>query len=163
MSRLFDLLGNPGSVLVLHMGGAHDDRGATTVRFIEMMRPETGVLRYLALENDERVWSVPEIVETVSALEIPAICDVFHHALNPTGLSLRRLWIRRCRPGRHGASVPSCTSPARTRQNSPARTLSGETPPPASSPRGAGRAEGRRDGVEAKGEETALDTLGLLA
>jgi UV DNA damage endonuclease len=44
--------------------------------------------KYLALENDERVWTVPEVVETARALNIPAITDTLHHALNPGGLTL---------------------------------------------------------------------------
>ena len=88
VARVFDLIGNPDSVIVLHMGGAYEDRGTTAARFVETMRPETEVLRYLALENDERIWAVPEIVETSRALGIPAITDTFHHDLNPGGLTL---------------------------------------------------------------------------
>jgi UV DNA damage endonuclease len=88
-ARVFDLIGNPDSVIELHMGGAYEDRLATVARFLETMRPETAVLRYLALENDERAWVVPEIVETALALGIPAITDAFHHGLNPGGLALK--------------------------------------------------------------------------
>ncbi len=52
------------------------------------MRPQTDILRYLALENDERVLAVSEIVETASSLGVPAITDAFHHGLNPGGLTL---------------------------------------------------------------------------
>jgi UV DNA damage endonuclease len=89
VARVFDLIGSPYSVIVLHMGGAYEDRAASTVRFLEAMRSETGVLRYLALENDERVWAVPEIVQTARSLGVPAITDAFHHGLNPGGLTLR--------------------------------------------------------------------------
>jgi UV DNA damage endonuclease len=88
VARLFDLIGSTDSVLVLHMGGAYEDRAATARRFAEVMRPETDVLRYLALENDERIWAVREIVETASVLGVPAITDAFHHGLNPGGLTL---------------------------------------------------------------------------
>ena len=88
VARLFGIIGNPDSVLVLHMGGVYEDRTATARRFAEVMRLETGILRYLALENDERVWTVAEIVETANSLGIPAITDAFHHGLNPGGLTL---------------------------------------------------------------------------
>ena len=87
-ARVFDFIGSPDSVIVLHMGGAYEDRPATAARFVETMRPESAVLRYLALENDERVWSVPEIVDAARSLGIPAITDAFHHDLNPGGLTL---------------------------------------------------------------------------
>lgn len=88
VARILNLIGSPDSVLVLHMGGAYADKPGTSKRFVEVMRPEPDVLRYLALENDERVWSVPEIVETARALSVPAITDAFHHGLNPAGLML---------------------------------------------------------------------------
>jgi UV DNA damage endonuclease len=89
VARVFDLIGSPDSVIVLHMGGAHEDRAASTARFVETLRSETDVLRYLALENDERVWPVSDIVPTARSLGVPAITDAFHHHLNPGGLTLR--------------------------------------------------------------------------
>jgi UV DNA damage endonuclease len=89
VARVFDLIGSPDSVIVLHMGGAHEDRVATTARFVETLRSETDVLLYLALENDERVWPVSDIVQTASSLGVPAITDAFHHHLNSGGLTLR--------------------------------------------------------------------------
>ena len=89
VARMMDLIGSPDSVIVLHMGGAYDDRPATAARFVETMRAEQGILKYLALENDERVWTVAEIVATATALGAAAITDAFHHGINPGGLSLR--------------------------------------------------------------------------
>lgn len=88
VAGVFDLLGSPDSVAVLHMGGAYSDKPSSAARFVEALRPETQILRYLALENDERVWTVAEIVRTARALRIPAIADAFHHDLNPGGLTL---------------------------------------------------------------------------
>lgn len=90
VARVFDSLGAPEAVLVLHMGGAYEDRPATAARFVEVLRRETEVLRYPALENDERVWSVAEIAPTATDLGVPAIVDVFHHGINPGGSTLRR-------------------------------------------------------------------------
>jgi UV DNA damage endonuclease len=89
VARVFDLTGSPDSVIVLHMGGAYADRTESTARFVETMRPETEILRYLALENDERTWTVSDVVQTASSLGVPAITDAFHHGLNPGGLPLR--------------------------------------------------------------------------
>jgi UV DNA damage endonuclease len=89
VARVFHLIGSSDSVIVLHMGGAYEDRAASTARFVETVRSETGVLRYLALENDERLWTVADIVQTACSLGVPAITDAFHHGLNPGGLALR--------------------------------------------------------------------------
>jgi UV DNA damage endonuclease len=87
-ARILDLIDNPDSVLVLHMGGSYEDKPTTAARFIEIMSPEESVLKYLALENDERTWTVAEVVATARALNIPAITDALHHSLNPDGLTL---------------------------------------------------------------------------
>ena len=112
VARVFDLIGSPDSVIVLHMGGAYKDKTASIARFVETMRSETGVLRYLALENDERLWSVSAIVQTARSLGVPAITDAFHHGLNPGDLTLREAldlslptWdLRRARPKVHLSS-----------------------------------------------------------
>jgi UV DNA damage endonuclease len=89
VARVFDILGAPDGVAVLHMGGAYADKPESAARFVRSLTSETRVLRYLALENDERVWTVAEIVRAARALGIPAIADAFHHDLNPGGLTLR--------------------------------------------------------------------------
>ncbi len=87
-TRVFDLMGSDDAIVVLHLGGAYDDRPAAIARFVEALRPEENILRYLALENDERIWTVGEVSSTARTLGIPAILDNLHHALNPGGLSL---------------------------------------------------------------------------
>ena len=89
VASVFGLLGNPDGVIVLHMGGAYADRPASAARFVEALRTEPQILRYLALENDERVWTVAEIVQTARTLGIPAITDSFHHHLNPGDMTLK--------------------------------------------------------------------------
>ena len=88
VASVFDLIGSPDGVAVLHMGGAYEDKPTSAARFVEVMRSEAQILRYLALENDERIWSVAEVVRTADALGIPAITDAFHHDLNPGSLTL---------------------------------------------------------------------------
>jgi UV DNA damage endonuclease len=87
-ARIFDLLGSEDAVVVLHLGGAYDDRPAAVARFVAALRPEVGILRYLALENDERIWTVAEVARAAEDLRIPVIVDNLHHRLNPGGLAL---------------------------------------------------------------------------
>ena len=87
-SCVFDLMGLDDAVVALHLGGAYDDRPAAVARFVEALRGQEDILRYLALENDERIWTVGEIVGAARTLGIPAILDNLHHSLNPGGLSL---------------------------------------------------------------------------
>jgi UV DNA damage endonuclease len=87
VARVLGLLGTADGVAVLHMGGAYADKPASAARFVESMRSEEQILRYLALENDERIWAVADVVTTARALGIPAIMDAFHHGLNPGDLT----------------------------------------------------------------------------
>lgn len=88
VTEIFTAMGTRDGVLVLHLGGAYEDKKASAKRFVEVMKPETETLRHLAIENDERIWNVPEVVETATALGIPAITDTLHHALNSGGMTL---------------------------------------------------------------------------
>lgn len=160
--RVFDLIGSPDSVLVLHMGGAYEDRSATAKRFMEKMRPETGMLRYLALENDERIWTVEEITTTATALGVPAITDTLHHALNPGGLSLRDAldlslptWsVRDARPKLHLSSQDPAKQPGAHSYDIDVQDWDALVD----------ALEGRDTDimVEAKGKEQALIPLGLV-
>jgi UV DNA damage endonuclease len=161
VARVFGLLGNPDSVAVLHMGGAYADKAASAARFVEALRPEAEILRYLALENDERVWSVAEVVGTARVLGIPAIADAFHHGLNPGGLTLEGAldlalptWEpRSVRPKLHLSSQDPDKRPG-----AHAYSVRGEDW------RALFRALGDRDAdvmVEAKGKELAFSTSAL--
>ena len=87
VTELFDLIGASDAVVVLHVGGAYGDRPFAAARFASALEGEPSLLSYLALENDERIWTVEEVVETAERLAVPAIADTLHHALNPGRLS----------------------------------------------------------------------------
>lgn len=109
VARALSLLGSPDGVVVLHLGGAHGDREAARERFVESLCGEREILRFLALENDERSWTAAEVVEVSGRLGVPAIVDTLHHELNPGCLTLEEAldlalptWkMRGCRPKLH--------------------------------------------------------------
>ena len=88
VAALFDLIGNSDATIVLHMGGAYGDHAGTGERFVSVVAAEERVRRYLALEGDERVWSLEQIAPFAEALGVPLIADALHHRLNPGRLSL---------------------------------------------------------------------------
>jgi UV DNA damage endonuclease len=87
--QLLDLFGSPDSVCVLHLGGAYGDKESASAAFVSALTSEPEICSYLALENDERVWAVEEVVPVATALGVPAIVDTLHHAINPGSLDLR--------------------------------------------------------------------------
>lgn len=88
-ARVLSLIGAQDGVLVLHLGGAYGDPEGALRRFVENLRGEQEVLRYLALENDERLWPVEGVLRAAEPLEVPVVVDSLHHALNPGRLSLQ--------------------------------------------------------------------------
>jgi UV DNA damage endonuclease len=89
VARLLARLGSVDGVMVLHLGGAYGDTERALQAFVDGLLGECEILHYLALENDERVWTAQEVVRAAEALGVPAILDAFHHHLNPGRLSLR--------------------------------------------------------------------------
>lgn len=87
-ARVLDLLQAGDGVLVVHLGGVHGNPKATLRRFVENLAGERGVLRFLALENDERFWTVEDTLWAAEALGVPVVVDTLHHQLNPGRLSL---------------------------------------------------------------------------
>jgi UV DNA damage endonuclease len=89
VARLLTSLDARDGVIVLHVGGAYGDRPKAMHDFAAALACEAEILRYLALENDERVWPVRDVAEVASLLGVPVILDTLHHALNPGSLSLQ--------------------------------------------------------------------------
>lgn len=115
-ARLLSLLGAEEGVLVLHLGGAYGDKERAARRFWENLKGEREVLRYLALENDERLWSLEEVLPVAERLGVPVVLDTLHHALNPGRLSLEEalrlsLSTWRTRPKVHLASQDPARRP----------------------------------------------------
>ena len=70
--------------IVIHVGGAYDDRAAAVERLaraIDRLSPDARAR--LRLENDER-WPLDETLVIASRLDVPVVFDVFHHELNPS-------------------------------------------------------------------------------
>lgn len=88
LSRLLNCLHAPNSVLVLHVGGPADKKGETAHILVETLAGDDAVLQFLALENDERVWTVQDVVTLARDLKVPVVVDTLHHALNPGDLNL---------------------------------------------------------------------------
>lgn len=87
-AALIDILSPDDGVVVIHVGGAYGDKPASARRFIDALKDEPDILRHLALENDERIWSAAEVIPIARALGVPAIIDTLHHRLNPGKLTL---------------------------------------------------------------------------
>lgn len=83
---IMEALQAQGSI-TLHGGGVYTDRGATAVRLREgIARLTPAARRHLALENDERCWTVPELLDATRGV-VPIVFDNLHWAANPRSAS----------------------------------------------------------------------------
>ena len=71
--------------IVLHVGGIYGDKKEARERFEQNFRrlPEA-VRNRLIIENDDRLYNIEEVLELAHRLQIPAVYDNLHHAINPT-------------------------------------------------------------------------------
>ena len=70
--------------IVLHVGGIYGDKKEALERFEQNFRclPEAARNR-LIIENDDRLYNIEEVLELAHRLQIPAVYDNLHHAINP--------------------------------------------------------------------------------
>ncbi|MBX5459135.1 MAG: UV DNA damage repair endonuclease UvsE [Thermogemmatispora sp.] len=81
-AEVMERLGIEGDI-ILHGGGVYGDRAATARRILAHIAalPES-VRRRLRLENDERCWSVQQLLPICEVSALPLVVDNLHHALN---------------------------------------------------------------------------------
>ncbi len=82
-ASLLDRLGIEDSDIILHGGGVYGDRAASRTRIIEnILSLPVNVKKRLRLENDERSWSIDELLPICEQTETPLVVDNLHHQLN---------------------------------------------------------------------------------
>lgn len=99
-SRILDCLGlNSTHKLVLHIGGAYDDKKLSTKRFMEnYMRLDENIKNRLVIENDDKIYNIEEVLEIGYKLNIPVVFDNLHNELNPTEQNVsEKYWIEQCK------------------------------------------------------------------
>ncbi|MEI6286296.1 MAG: UV DNA damage repair endonuclease UvsE [Bacillota bacterium] len=70
--------------IILHIGGVYGDKFTATQTFVERYRllPDA-VKRRLVIENDDKNYSIAEVLEISHSAKIPVVFDNLHHQLNP--------------------------------------------------------------------------------
>jgi len=77
--------------ITMHGGGKYDDKESALLRFTNNFhRLSPRVTSRLTLENDDRVYTVHDLIPTCTRLNIPLVYDVHHHRCNPDGLSVEQ-------------------------------------------------------------------------
>ncbi|MCP2033433.1 UV DNA damage endonuclease [Planomicrobium sp. HSC-17F08] len=82
--RLVQLLG--GNDLILHTGGAYGDKESAKARFAEnYLNLSNSIKRRLRLENDDKTFTVRDVLDVSKMCGIPVCFDIHHHNCNNDG------------------------------------------------------------------------------
>jgi UV DNA damage endonuclease len=81
--RMFEAMGlGPDHTIQIHVGGVYGDKREAMRRFAQVFRHLDSSLRSrLAIENDDRSYSVADCLSLHSEIGVPVIFDVFHHSI----------------------------------------------------------------------------------
>ncbi|MGX8850067.1 UV DNA damage repair endonuclease UvsE [Amedibacillus sp. YH-ame10] len=82
---ILDMMGLDSShKMVLHIGGIYNDKDCAMQRFIDVYRtlPEH-IQRRLVIENDDRYYTVEDVLKISSYTHIPVVFDNLHHEILP--------------------------------------------------------------------------------
>lgn len=83
--KVLDAMGlDPSHKLVIHMGGVYEDKEQAMNRFCQTYETlGEGLRKRLVLENDDRLYTVEDILAVSQRISIPLVFDLLHHQVNP--------------------------------------------------------------------------------
>ncbi|MFA5341280.1 MAG: UV DNA damage repair endonuclease UvsE [Clostridia bacterium] len=84
--------------IILHIGGAYDDREKAVERFKNnYIKLKARIKERLIIENDDKVFNVKEVLDIAKQLSIPVVYDNLHNYANPYKKEVSDLeWISEC-------------------------------------------------------------------
>ena len=96
-NRFLDAMGLDGSnKLILHIGGAYGDKRSALRRFAENYAGlDDGIRRRLVIENDDKLFTIGEVMTIGTECGIPVVFDNLHNAVNPEDDTPEIRWIER--------------------------------------------------------------------
>ncbi|MCJ7524736.1 MAG: UV DNA damage repair endonuclease UvsE [Candidatus Aminicenantes bacterium] len=93
-AAVLDLLGLDLTARIqIHGGGVYGDKKASLERFCARFEQlDEKIRRRLAVENDDRQYSITDCLQISRRTGIPVLFDSFHHQLNGNGEALGTAW-----------------------------------------------------------------------
>ena len=84
-AKVLDSLGaGAEGKIILHIGGVYGDKTSAKARFADRCQDlEPRVLARLALENDDKLFDIGDVLEICEKTRLPCVYDNLHNALNP--------------------------------------------------------------------------------
>lgn len=88
-TRFLDSLGvGPAHKIILHIGGVYQEKEKAMERFVESYRTlSEAIKKRLVIENDDRSYTVSEVLVISQATGAPVIYDNLHNAINTSDIT----------------------------------------------------------------------------
>jgi len=82
-AKILDMMGlDYNSIIIVHGGGTYGDKPSAMKVFIKnFKRMPAALRRRIALENDEKNYSVEDVLKISSIVQVPIVFDIFHYQL----------------------------------------------------------------------------------
>lgn len=97
-SRFLDAVGaGPECKIVLHIGGVYGDKKEAIERFVRNHRRlNNSIRRRLVIENDDRHYTISDVLSVGGREGIPVVFDNLHHRVNCDDSRTEGEWIASC-------------------------------------------------------------------
>lgn len=83
--------------IILHIGGTYGDKSAAIQRFIlQYRRLDENIKRRLVIENDDRQYTISDVLLIGEQENIPVVFDNLHHQILPDSSRSEGEWILAC-------------------------------------------------------------------
>ena len=107
-ARLFETMGlEQEHKIVLHIGGIYGNKTAALERFIQNYRClDENIRQRLVIENDDRQYTIADVLSIGESEGIPVVFDNLHHQVNPDNRHSEREWIAACAKTWHRSDGP---------------------------------------------------------
>ena len=91
----------------IHVGGVYGDKKESMKRFIEVYKKlPKNILKRLAIENDDKSYTIKDCLEINKKTKIPIIADSFHHECNNEGKNFREMFEKIVKTWKKKDGVP---------------------------------------------------------
>lgn len=105
--------------IILHIGGAYGDKEAAKQRFVsEYQKLDTAIKKRLIIENDDRLYTITDVLDISKQTGAPVVYDNLHNTCNPSEPALSDAeWIRRSKETWSAADGPMKTHYSQQRED----------------------------------------------
>lgn len=88
--KLLTLMG--GTDMITHVGGMYGDKENAKISFIDSyFKLSDSIKQKLRLENDDKIFTVEDVLEINKVCGVPICLDIHHHNCNPGSKDIREL------------------------------------------------------------------------